>query len=254
VFFISLKAESLSKTYGSGLLSTGKCIFREVSLEIRKGKTFGLMGSSGEGKSTLGRVIAGLEKATAGSVYYNGTPLARMKKIEHTAFRRKVQVMFQDPTDAFNPRKKIGHAISEVLALLRVPGDEHASKTEEMLITAGLPDEVLSRYPSQLSGGQLQRLALGRILLLDPEYIILDEPTSALDVSVQAQILHLLKKVQAERNTGYLLISHDEAVIRFMSDSYGVLENGRLKIFQYHTNLKTLSEDKSIKNELKFWV
>jgi len=232
VFSISLKAERLSKTYGSGFLSTGKCIFQEVSLEIRKGKTFGLMGPSGEGKSTLGRVVAGLEKPSAGSVYYNGSLLTGMKKIENTAFQRNVQVMFQDPSDAFNPRKKIGHAISEAMALLGVPGEEYASKTEEMLINAGLPDEVLSRYPSQLSGGQLQRLALGRILLLDPEYIILDEPTSALDVSVQAQILHLLKKVQAERNTGYLLISHDEAVIRFMSDSYGVLENGRLKIIE----------------------
>ncbi|WP_269848801.1 ABC transporter ATP-binding protein [Methanosarcina horonobensis] len=152
-----------------------------------------------------------------------------MKKI---AFRRKVQIMFQDPTDAFNPRKKIGHSIFEVLALLRVPEGKYASKTEEVLITAGLPEEVLSRYPSQLSGGQLQRLALSRILLLDPEYIVLDEPTSALDVSVQAQILHMLKKVQTERNTGYLLISHDEAVIRFMSDSYGVLENGQLKIIE----------------------
>lgn len=232
MFPISLRADRLSKTYGAGLLNTGKCIFQEVSLEIRQGETFGLMGPSGEGKSTLGRIIAGLEKPTSGSVYHNEAPLTGMKKIENTDFRRKVQIMFQDPTNAFNPRKKIGNAISEVLALLRVSGAEYASKTEEMLITADLPDEVLSRYPSQLSGGQLQRLALGRILLLDPEYIILDEPTSALDVSVQAQILHMLKKVQAERNTGYLLISHDEAVIRFMSDRYGVLESGQLKIME----------------------
>ena len=153
-------------------------------------------------------------------------------KIENAAFRHKVQIMFQDPADAFNPRKKIEQAISEVLKLLRVPEAGYASKIEEMLVTTGLPDEVLSRYPIQLSGGQLQRLALGKILLLNPEYIILDEPTSALDVSVQAQILHMLKRVQAERNTGYLLISHDEAVIRFMSDSYGVLENGQLKIIE----------------------
>ncbi|HIH75464.1 MAG TPA: ATP-binding cassette domain-containing protein [Methanosarcina sp.] len=232
MFSISLRADRLSKTYEAGLLSTGKCIFREVSFEIRSGKTFGLMGSSGEGKSTLGRVVAGLEKATTGSVYYKGTPLTLMKKNEKIAFRRKVQIMFQDPTDAFNPRKKIGHAISEVLALLGVPEARHSSKTEEMLITTGLPKEVLSRYPSQISGGQLQRLALSRILLLDPEYIVLDEPTSALDVSVQAQILHMLKEVQTERNTGYLLISHDEIVIRFMSDSYGVLENGQLKIIE----------------------
>lgn len=232
MFSISLRADRLSKIYGAGPLSAGKFIFREVSLEISPGKTFGLMGPSGEGKSTLGRVIAGLEKPTTGFVYYNGNLLTGMKKIEDTAFRRRVQIMFQDPTDAFNPRKKIGHAISEVLELLRVPRTRYSSKTEEMLITAGLPEEVLSRYPFQLSGGQLQRLALSRILLLDPEYIVLDEPTSALDVSVQAQILHMLKKVQAERNTGYLLISHDEAVIRFMSDSYGVLENGQLKLIE----------------------
>lgn len=232
MFSISLRADRLSKRYGAGPLSAGKFIFREVSLEISPGKTFGLMGPSGEGKSTLGRVIAGLEKPTTGFVYYNGNLLTGMKKIEDTAFRRRVQIMFQDPTDAFNPRKKIGHAISEVLELLRVPRTRYSSKTEEMLINAGLPEEVLSRYPFQLSGGQLQRLALSRILLLDPEYIVLDEPTSALDVSVQAQILHMLKKVQAERNTGYLLISHDEAVIRFMSNSYGVLENGQLKMIK----------------------
>lgn len=211
-------------------MSPGKCIFQEVSFEIRPGKTFGLMGPSGGGKSTLGRVISGLEKTTTGTVYYKGSSLSEMKKAEYAAFRRRVQIMFQDPTDAFNPTKKIGYSVSEVLALLKVPKIKHASKTEEMLITAGLPEEVLFRYPSQLSGGQLQRLALGRILLLDPEYIVLDEPTSALDVSVQAQILHMLKKVQAERNIGYLLISHDEAVIQFMSDNYGNLENGQLKI------------------------
>lgn len=227
---MSLKAASLSKIYGASLLSPGKCIFREISLEISPGKTFGLMGPSGEGKSTLGRVIAGLEKPTAGTVYYKGSPLSGMKKAEYIAFRRKVQIMFQDPTDAFNPGKKIEHSVSEVLTLLGVPKSKHARKTEELLMTAGLPEEVLTRYPSQLSGGQLQRLALGRILLLDPEYIVLDEPTSALDVSVQAQILHMLKEVQAEREIGYFLISHDETVIRFMSDSYGELEHGKLKI------------------------
>ena len=188
------------------------------------------MGPSGEGKTTLGRVIAGIEKPTEGTVYYNGSPLSGIKKTVHAAFRRRVQIMFQDPSDAFNPRKTIGNSVSEVLALFKVLGTEHASKTREMLMTIGLPEEVFFRYPSQLSGGQLQRLALGRILLLEPEYIVLDEPTSALDVSVQAQILHMLKKVQAEKNIGYLLISHDEVVIRFMSESCGLLENGRLKI------------------------
>lgn len=229
---MSLKAENLSKTYGSGLLGKGKCIFRDVSFELEPGQTFGMMGPSGEGKSTLGRIIAGLENTTEGAIHFKGTPLTRMKKTEYATFRRRVQMMFQDPTDAFNPRKKIEHSISEVLKLLDTPETGRIRSTKEMLKTIGLPEEVLARYPAQLSGGQLQRLALGRILLLEPEYIVLDEPTSALDVSVQAQILHLLKKVQTEQGIGYLLISHDEAVVRFMSEKMGMLENGKLKVFE----------------------
>ncbi len=232
MFFVSLKAENLSKTYGSGLLGKGKCIFRDVSFELEPGQTCGLMGPSGEGKSTLGRIIAGLESPTAGTIHFKDSPLSGMKKAEYATFRRRVQMMFQDPTDAFNPRKRIEHSISEVLKLLDTPGTERIRRTKEMLKTIGLPEEVLARYPAQLSGGQLQRLALGRILLLEPEYIVLDEPTSALDVSVQAQILHLLKKVQAEQGIGYLLISHDEAVVRFMSGKMGMLENGKLKVFE----------------------
>ncbi|WP_440954462.1 ABC transporter ATP-binding protein [Methanosarcina sp. Mfa9] len=227
---MSLKAENLSKTYGSGLLGGGKFIFRDVSFELEPGKTFGLMGPSGEGKSTLGRIITGLERPTDGAVFLNGSPLSGMKKAEYAAFRRRVQMMFQDPTDAFNPRKRIEYSVFEVLKLLDTPGTERIRCTKEMLKTIGLPEEVLARYPAQLSGGQLQRLALGRILLLEPEYIVLDEPTSALDVSVQAQILHLLKKVQVEQGIGYLLISHDEAVVRFMSGKMGMLENGKLEV------------------------
>ncbi len=229
---MSLKAEKLSKTYETGLLGKGKCIFRDVSFELEPGKTFGLMGPSGEGKSTLGRITAGLERPTEGAVLHNGSPLSGMKKTEHATFRRRVQMMFQDPTDAFNPRKRIEHSVFEVLKLLDTPETERIRRTKEMLKTIGLPEEVLARCPAQLSGGQLQRLALGRILLLEPEYIVLDEPTSALDVSVQAQILHLLKKVQTEQGIGYLLISHDEAVVRFMSEKMGMLEGGKLKAFK----------------------
>ena len=155
-----------------------------------------------------------------------------MKKAEYAAFRHRVQMMFQDPTDSFNPRKRIEHSISEVLKLLNNQETKRLQSTKEMLKTIGLPEEVLARYPAQLSGGQLQRLALGRILLLEPEYIVLDEPTSALDVSVQAQILHLLKKVQDEQGIGYLLISHDEAVIRFMSERIGMLKKGKLDMIR----------------------
>jgi len=156
------------------------------------------MGPSGEGKSTLGRIIAGLEDPQRVLSFLTESAF-RNEKTEYATFRRRVQMMFQDPTDAFNPRKRIENSISEVLKLLDTPRTERIRRTKEMLKTAGLPEEVLSRYPAQLSGGQLQRLALGRILLLDPEYIVLDEPTSALDVSVQAQILHLLKRFRPSK-------------------------------------------------------
>lgn len=226
---MGLSAKNLARAYRTGLWEE-KCIFRDVSFELKPGKTFGLMGPSGEGKSTLGRIIAGLEKPTEGTVCFNGKTLSGMKKTEYAVFRRSVQMMFQDPTEAFNPRKRIEQSIFEVLNLLKTPETEHALRTKKMLETVGLSEELLFRYPSQLSGGQLQRLALGRILLLEPEYIVLDEPTSALDVSVQAQILHLLKRVQAEQKIGYLLISHDEAVVHFMADIYGILKKGQLNI------------------------
>lgn len=229
VFSVGLRAKNLARTYRTGLWRE-KCIFSEVSFELKPGKTFGLMGPSGEGKSTLGRIVVGLENPTEGTVCFNGKALSGMKKAEYAVFRRNVQMMFQDPTEAFNPRKRIEHSIFEVLNLLKITETEHALRTKKLLETVGLSEELLFRYPSQLSGGQLQRLALGRILLLEPEYIVLDEPTSGLDVSVQAQILHMLKQVQAEKSIGYLLISHDEAVIRFMSESCGLLENGQLRV------------------------
>ncbi|MDD3042023.1 MAG: ATP-binding cassette domain-containing protein [Methanosarcinaceae archaeon] len=230
MFSLSLKIKNLSKKYGAGLFSEGTEIFREVSFTLEAGKTFGLMGPSGVGKSTLGRITAGLEKPTDGDVFYKETSIFGLAGAERTAFRRKVQLMFQDPTDAFNPRKKIDRSIFEILKLIKIPEPERPDKTRTMLETIGLSEEVLSRFPAQLSGGQLQRLALGRILLLEPAFIVLDEPTSALDVSVQAQVLHLLKQVQEKWRIGYLLISHDEAIINFMSDSRGLLENGKLRV------------------------
>lgn len=231
MFSLSLRIKNLSKRYGNGLFSEGTEIFQDVSFTLEAGKTFGLMGPSGVGKSTLGRITAGLEKPSSGEVLYNEASIFGFKGPEKTAFRRKVQMMFQDPMDAFNPRKKIDRSVSEILKLIKIPEPKRPDKTQKTLETIGLAEEVLSRYPAQLSGGQLQRLALGRILLLEPAFIVLDEPTSALDVSVQAQILHLLKQVQEKWNIGYLLISHDEAVINFMSDRRGVLDNGRLRVF-----------------------
>lgn len=231
---MSLKAEGLTKKYRTGIFpkSSWQTIFEDISFELEKGKTFGLMGPSGAGKSTFGRVLAGLEKPSAGRVLYKDSPVFSLSRKNQNLFRRNVQIMFQDPVAALNPRKKIRGSILEVLTLLNVPKREQEGCVSKMLDSVGLRPEVLSRYPQQLSGGQNQRVALGRILLLNPEFIILDEPTSALDVSVQAQILQLLKALQAEKGIGYLFISHDEAVVRFMSDEIGILENGRLKAIE----------------------
>ncbi|MDD2439220.1 MAG: dipeptide/oligopeptide/nickel ABC transporter ATP-binding protein [Methanosarcinaceae archaeon] len=230
MFSLGLKIEKLSKRYGKGLFSRETELFRDVSFKLEAGKTFGLTGPSGTGKSTLGKIIVGLEKPSQGDVFYKGSSIFELRGSEKKVFRRKVQMMFQDPLDAFNPRKKIERSLLDILSLLKIPGSKGPDKIRLMLKTVGLNEEVLLRFPAQLSGGQLQRLALGRILLLEPAFIILDEPTSALDVSVQAQILQLLKKVQAREKLGYLLISHDEAVVRFMADYCGKLEHGSLSL------------------------
>ena len=228
---MSLSADRLTRAYRNGFLpGSRRTVFRDLSLTIRPGETFGLTGNSGAGKSTLGRVIAGLEPPTAGRVCFHGRDTALMNRSEYRAFRRSVQVMFQDPSAAFNPKKTIGTSYLEVLDLIGTPRAAQEAVIAGILESVGLSGELLGRYPHQISGGQSQRLALGRILLLDPEYIVLDEPTSALDVSVQAQILHLLKELQSERGIGYLFISHDEAVVRFMASRVGRIEDGRLVI------------------------
>lgn len=231
---ISLKAEGLAKKYRTGLFprSVWQTVFEDISFELEKGKTFGLMGPSGAGKSTFGRVLAGLEKPSTGRILYKDAPVFELGRKDRNVFRRNVQMMFQDPVAALNPRKKIIVSILEVLKLLKIPKGEQEWHVLKMLDSVGLRSEILSRYPQQLSGGQNQRVALGRLLLLNPEFIILDEPTSALDVSVQAQILQLLKDLQSKKGIGYLFISHDEAVVRFMSDEIGLLENGKLKLIE----------------------
>lgn len=233
MFSILLKTQSLTKKYGSGLLTRNeKIIFEDLALEMHAGKTCGLMGSSGCGKSTLARVIAGLEPPSSGTVYYKGTALNDMDKGNYRCFRKNIQIMFQDPVSSFNPQKKIIKSMNETLGLMGINDTEKRLTINRMLKRVGLSERLLHRYPSQLSGGENQRLALARIFLLEPEFVILDEPTSALDVSVQARMLHLLKQFQSDGNIGYLFISHDERVVRFMSDKAFVLKEGKLSTLQ----------------------
>ncbi len=224
-----LKAVNVGKTYGSGLIFKKRHqILQDISLEMEEGKTLGLVGVSGSGKTTLGKVLAGLEKPSSGQVLFAGEDVSFLRGRKFSSFRREVQMLFQDAEGSLNPRKSIERSIHEVLGLLKIPQRDWHDRTQGILEMVGLSEELLCRYPWQISGGQNQRVALGRVLLLNPKIMILDEPTSALDISVQAQILNLLKDLQKEKGLAYLLISHQAEVIKFMAHEMIVLEEGKI--------------------------
>ncbi|WP_030776649.1 dipeptide ABC transporter ATP-binding protein [Streptomyces sp. NRRL S-920] len=200
-----------------------------VSLTIREGETYGMVGESGCGKTTLGRIVAGLEEPTAGAVRFRGVDPARMSRAERRAHRRRVQLMFQDSTAAMDPRMRVGEILREPLVIQGVGSRaERERLVGELLDAVGLPRGAVHRYPHEFSGGQRQRLGLARALTLSPDLVVADEPLSALDVSVQAQILNLMRDLQRERGLTYLFISHDLAVVRHLADTVGVMYLGKL--------------------------
>jgi peptide/nickel transport system ATP-binding protein len=200
-----------------------------VTLTIRKGETFGMVGESGCGKTTMGRMVAGLETPTSGAIAFEGEDLATMDRAHRRTHRRKIQMMFQDSTAAMDPRMRVGTILREPLVIQGV-GDraEQDRVVAELLDAVGLPRGAVDRYPHEFSGGQRQRLGLARALTLSPELIVADEPVSALDVSVQAQILNLMRDLQRDRGLTYLFISHDLAVVRYLADTVGVMYLGKL--------------------------
>ncbi|MFF1691106.1 MULTISPECIES: dipeptide ABC transporter ATP-binding protein [unclassified Streptomyces] len=200
-----------------------------VSLTIRKGETFGMVGESGCGKTTLGRIVAGLEDPTAGSVRFGGADLAGLTRAGRRAHRRRIQLMFQDSTAAMDPRMRVGEILREPLVIQGVGSRaEQEAQIGTLLDAVGLPRGAVHRYPHEFSGGQRQRLGLARALTLSPDLVVADEPVSALDVSVQAQILNLMRELQRERGLTYLFISHDLAVVRYLADTVGVMYLGKL--------------------------
>ncbi len=225
-----LKVEKLTKCFYSGLFRKRKrTAVREVSFHIEAGQTLGLIGESGSGKSTIARLMMGLLRPTAGRIIFNGTEISDAKEKRLKPLRKEMQIVFQNPETALNPKMKLKKSIAEPLRIHR----RHARKTirrkaAEMAQRLDLNEELLDRYPHQLSGGQIQRAVLARLLCLNPRLIILDEPTSMLDVSYQAQILNLLKELQQASKIAYLFISHDIEVISYMSDRVGVLHKGEL--------------------------
>ena len=203
----------------TGMLSAKTSHVRAVdgdNLSVNKGETLGIVGESGCGKTTLGRVIMGLIPLTSGSIIYDGEDIREMKNRD---VRKKMQIVFQDPGGSMNPRMSVRSIVGEPLQVNGVAdGAELTQKVASLLSSVGLKREHMNRFPHEFSGGQKQRIALARALSLDPEFILLDEPTSALDVSVQAQVLNLLSSIQREHNLTFIFITHDLAVVRHISD------------------------------------
>jgi len=203
----------------------------DVSFSIAKGKTLALVGESGSGKSTIGKAILSLVQVTQGNVKFENRNLLILKEVDLKPYRRKIQVVFQDPYSALNPRMTIGDIIREGMVSLNVgPKDrtEQDLYIKELLLKVELEPEHMQRYPHEFSGGQRQRIGIARALAVKPELIICDEPTSALDVSVRAQVLKLLKKLQDESGLSYLFITHDLSIIAMVADEVAVMKEGKI--------------------------
>lgn len=238
-----LRVKGLKKYYAvsTGPFATAQLrAVDDVSLEITSGETVGLAGESGSGKSTIAKCALGLEEPTAGAVELMGEDVVKASPKRLREMRKSMQIVFQDPAGSLNPRMRVGRQVQEPMFLHHIAsGKEGASKTVELFELVGLEVEHIRRYPHELSGGQQQRVAIARALATSPKLLILDEPTSSLDVSVQAQILKLLRSLQSRLSLAYLFISHDLSLMSYLADRVAILYLGQvveigptLRVFQ----------------------
>lgn len=227
-----LKIENVGKIYKSSSLFFRKkanVALKDINFSIYKGEIFGLVGESGSGKTTLANIILRLIKANQGKVFFKGKDISKFSKEELFKYRRELQVVFQNPYSALNPKKTIGFALKEILNIHNLYSEEEKNqRVSKVLRDIELEEDILNQYPGSLSGGQKQRIAIGQALIINPEFLIIDEGVSALDVSIQAQILNLIKSLQEEYNFTCLFISHDLNVISYLCDRIGVLYKGEL--------------------------
>ena len=203
----------------------------DITFNVHEGETFGLVGESGSGKTTTGRAISHLYEPTGGEIIFEGKDVSKLKtKKDEKEFRSDIQTIFQDPYASLNPRMKVKDIIAEGIDINHLAKDkaDRDAQVEELLETVGLNKEHDNRYPHEFSGGQRQRIGIARALAVKPKFIIADEPISALDVSIQAQVVNLLKDLQKKRKLTYLFIAHDLSMVKYISDRIGVMHYGRM--------------------------
>jgi len=225
-----IELEGVSKIYSRGFIRREQTVAVDnVTLSVKKGESFGLVGESGSGKSTLGRLALRLIEPTSGTVRFDGRDLSCLSRSELRRTRPRMQIVFQDPDTALDPRMTVKDCISEPMKVWRLAMPaEQKERVVGLMDLVGLQPDLIDRYPFELSGGQKQRVALARVLALKPDFIVADEPTAALDLSVQAQILTLIKKIRRSTGLTLLFISHDLQVIGQMSDTVAVMHKGKI--------------------------
>ena len=225
---VLIKVKNLKKYFVVGKNAILKAV-DDVSFDIYKGETLGLVGESGCGKTTCGRTVMGLYGATDGEILFDGHDISKFNKKEKKDFTRRAQIIFQDPYASLNPRMTVGDIIGEGIDVHGLySGQERTNKIFELLKLVGLNKEHASRFPHEFSGGQRQRIGIARALAIEPDFIVCDEPISALDVSIQAQVVNLLIKLQNELGLTYLFIAHDLSMVKHISDRVGVMYLGSM--------------------------